>query len=43
MKKEEKKIDYITICIIDISHYTVPYPESFSGRGGGGGAVFLVY
>ena len=33
MKKEEKKLDYITIGIIDISQYTVPYPESFS-RGG---------
>ena len=31
MKKEEKKLDYITIGIIDISQYTVPYPESFSG------------
>ena len=45
MKKEEKKLDYITIGIIDISQYTVPYPESFSGAGWGRGwrAVFLVY
>ena len=40
-KKKKKKLDYITIGIIDISQYTVPHPESFSG--GGGGAVFLVY
>ena len=33
MKKEEKKLDCITIGIIDISQYTVPYPESFSGGG----------
>ena len=40
MKKEEKKLDYITIGIIDISQYTVPYPESFSGGGGGGCCFF---